>query len=137
MPHPAGSISYVPQAKAWFPRSYITTLKVHTNHVNVPSFADGLITWVHSPLDAVTGYTKIRDNVYDWNSNVYSLDFVVEYWYYVISPSPVEFEWGGEISITWDNTVKRTCLVVATVAADTDYYFPLPSPTAPYWTRAV
>ena len=137
MPHPAGIISYVPQAKAWFPRSYITMLKVHTNHVNVPSFADGLITWVHSPLDAVTGYTKIRDNVYDWNSNVYSLDFVVEYWYYTISPSPTEFEWGGEISITWDDTVKHTCLVVATVSADVDYYFPLPSPTVPYWTHPV
>jgi len=137
MPHPAGIISYVPQAKAWFPRSYITMLKVHTNHVNVPSFADGLITWVHSPLDAVTGYTKIRDNVYDWNSNGYSLDFVVEYWYYTISPSPTEFEWGGEISITWDDTVKHTCLVVATVSADVDYYFPLPSPTVPYWTHPV
>ena len=137
MPHPAGIISYVPQAKAWFPRSYITMLKVHTNHVNVPSFADGLITWVHSPLDAVTGYTKIRDNVYDWNSNVYSLDFVVEYWYYTISPSPTEFEWGGEISITWDDAVKHTCLVVATVSADVDYYFPLPSPTVPYWTHPV
>ena len=137
MSHPAGIISYVPQAKAWFPRSYITMLKVHTNHVNVPSFSDGLITWVHSPLDAVTGYTKIRDNVYDWNSNVYSLDFVVEYWYYTISPSPTEFEWGGEISIAWDDAVKHTCLVVATVSADVDYYFPLPSPTVPYWTHPV
>lgn len=137
MPHPAGIITYVPQAKYWFPRAYVTMLKVHTNHVNVPSFADGLITWVHSPLDAVTAYTKLRDYFYVWKSYTLSLDYVVEYWYYVIAPSPTEYEWGGELSIAWDDTVKRTCLVVATESADTDYYFDLPQAPSNYWTHPV
>lgn len=136
MPHPPGSMTYIPRGKYYFPRSYVTMLKVHTNHVNIPSYADGLITWVHSPLDSVTGYTKLKDNFIAWSSNTYTLDYLVEWWYFTIAPSPTEYEWGGELSVSWDDTVKRTCLVVATVAADTDYYFPLPSPTGPYWTNA-
>lgn len=134
MTHPPGIITYVPRGQHFFTRAYVTTLKVHTNHVNVPSYSDGLITWVHSPLDAVTGYTKLRSNFVAWNSNTYTLDYLVEWWYYVIAPSPTEFEWGGELSIAWDDTVKKTCLIVATAAADVDYYWSLPSPTVPYWT---
>ena len=137
MTHPAGVVTYVPQGKYWFPRAYVTMLKVHTNHVNVPSFADGLITWVHSPVDAVTGYTKLRDYFYVWKSYTLSLDYVVEWWYYVIAPSPTEYEWGGELSVAWDDSVKRTCLVVATEAADTDYYFDLPPAPPSYWNVPV
>ena len=137
MAHPHGIISYVPQSQFRFTRSYITKLKVHTNHVNVPSYADGLITWVHSPLDAVIGYTKLKDNVVAWSSNTYSLDYLVEYWYYVITPSPTEYEWGGELSYSWDDTVKHTCLVVATVAADVDYYFDIPPAPPDYWTHPI
>jgi len=137
MTHPPGIISYIPRGQFWFCRPYITKLKVHTNHVNVPTFSDGLITWTHSPPDAVLGFTKIRDVVYATSSNMYSLDHVVEWWYYVITPSPTEFEWGGEISIAWDNTVKRTCLIVATEAADTDYYFDIPPAPPGYWTQPI
>lgn len=137
MSHPPGIVTYVPQGKYWFPRAYVTMLKIHTNHVNVPSFADGLITWVHSPVDAVTGYTKLRDYFYVWKSYTLSLDYVIEWWYYVIAPSPTEYEWGGELSIAWDDSVKRTCLVVATEAADTDYYFDLPPAPPSYWTAPV
>jgi len=135
MTHPAGLISYVPEAGFRAPRSYITTLKVHTNHFNVPSYADGLITWVHDPIDAVIGYTKLRDDWWLWNSSVFPLSRIVEWWYYVITPSPTEFEWGGELSFAFDPIVEKTCLVVATVAADIDYYFPLPPTPSDYWTQ--
>lgn len=133
MTHPPGIISYVPQGKFWFPRSYVTTLKVHTNHVNSVSYADGLITWGHVPPDAVSGQTKIRDQIIPWSSNTYSLDFVVEWWFYVINPDPHEYEWGGEVSFAWDGTVKEHCLIVATESGDTDYYFPLPPAPDNYW----
>lgn len=137
MPHPPGLITYVPQAKFYFARPYITKLKVHTNHVNVPMYSDGLITWTHSPPDAVIGYTKLRDRCVTWSSNTYSLDFLVEWWYYVITPSPIEYEWGGELSYAWDDSIKRTCLVVATAAADVDYYFDIPPAPSTYWTHPV
>ncbi len=133
MTHPAGVVSFVPRGKFNFPRSYVNHIKIHTNHVNVPSYADGLITWVHSPLDAVTGYTKIKDVFIPWTSNTYSLDFLVEWWYYVIAPSPTEFEWGGELSFAYDALINDNCLIVATEAADTDYYFPLPPSPTDYW----
>lgn len=137
MPHPPGVITYVPSGGFCFPRAYVTKLKVHTNHVNVPSYSDGLITWIHSPPDAVIGYTKLRDNFVQWRSWPKTLDFVVEWWYYQILPDPHEYEWGGEISMGWDDTIKHTCLVVATAAADTDYYFDLPPAPPSYWTVPV
>lgn len=133
MPHPAGIVTYVPQGKFWFPRSYVTKLKIHTNHVNVPTYTDGIITWTHSPPDSVIGFTKIKDVFIPWTSNTYSLDFLVEYWYYQILPSPTEFEWGGELSFAYDSVVQANCLIVATESADTDYYYDLEPPPLPYW----
>lgn len=133
MTHPHGIVSYVPSGKFWLPRSYAIKLQVHTNHVNVPSYSDGLITWVHSPLDAVTGYTKIKDVFIPWSSNTYSLDFLVEWWYYTISPSPIEYEWGGELSFAWNPGEECNCLIVATESADTDYFFDLPPSPTDYW----
>ncbi len=133
MTHPPGIISYVPGGKFWFPRSYFTLLKVHTNHVNSVTYADGLITWGHVPPDAVIGYTKIRDQIIPWTSNTYSLDFVVEWWYYMILPSPTEYEWGGEVSYAFDPVVKQQCLIIATEAGDTDYYFEVPPAPPDYW----
>jgi hypothetical protein len=133
MPHPAGIISYVPQAKFWFPRSYVTFLKVHTNHVNSVSYSDGLITWGHIPPDAVSGQTKIRDQIIPWSSNTYSLSYVVEWWFYVISPSPIEIEWGGEVSFAYDDFIQADCLIIATEAGDTDYYYALPAAPDGYW----
>jgi len=137
MTHPHGIITYVPSGQLNLPRSYLTMLKVHTNHVNVPDYNDGVITWTHSPPDSVIGYTKLKDNFVTWSSNVYSLDYMVEYWYYKILPSPTEYEWGGELSIAWDQTVQRMCLVVATTSADTDYYFGLPPAPPYYWAHPV
>lgn len=137
MAHPHGIVTCLPQNQWRFPRSYITKLKVHTNHVNVPSYADGLITWVHSPPDSVIAYTKLKDVFIPWSSNTYSLDFLVEWWYFQILPDPTEFEWGGELSVSWDDTVKRTCLIIATAAADTDYYFDIPPAPPTYWTVPV
>jgi hypothetical protein len=133
MTHPHGIMTFVPGGQFNFPRSYVTKLKVSTNHVNVPSYADGLITWVHSPLDAVIAYTKLKDAFLPWSSNTYSLDWLVEYWYYQILPSPVEFEWGGSVRYAFDVTNECACVVIATEAADTDYFYDLaPAPTG-YW----
>jgi hypothetical protein len=133
MTHPTGFVSYIPQGKFWFPRSYITKLKVHTNHVNSVSYSDGLITWGHVPPDAVSGQTKIKDQIIPWTSNTYSLDFVVEWWFYVISPDPTEVPWGGEVSFAYDPAAEAHCLIVATEAGDTDYYFDLPPSPTDYW----
>lgn len=134
MAHPHGSITYVPTAKFWLNRSFPEVLKVHTNHVNSVSYADGLISWGHIPPDNVRAYTKITDKFIPWNSNTYSLDYLVEYWYYVVLPSPIEYAWGGEVSFAYDPMVKKNCLIIATASADTDYYFDLP-PAPPTWWR--
>lgn len=133
MAHPTGSVTYVPQAKFWFPRSYVTKLWVHTNHVNTVSYADGLITWGHSPADAVSGQTKIKAKIVAWSSNVYSLDHVIEWWFYQIAPDPTEFPWGGEVGFYYNDTVKAECLTIATEAGDTDYFFDLPAAPDSYW----
>jgi hypothetical protein len=133
MTHPHGVMTYVPGGRFAFPRSYITQLRIATNHVNVPSYADGLITWRHEPPDAVTGETKLKDVLIPWNSNAYTLDFVVEWWFFKIAPSPVEIEWGGEVSFEWNPTVKAHCLVIATAAADMNYFYPLAPAPSDYW----
>jgi hypothetical protein len=109
-------------------------LHVATNHVNSVSYADGLITWGHVPPDAVSGETKIKDNFIAWNSNVYTLDYLVEWWFYKIAPSPTEFEWGGDCRFEYDPVVKCNVITIATLAVDTDYYFDLPPAPPDYWT---
>jgi len=133
MTHPPGVMTFVPGGQFNFPRSYASFIKVHTNHVNVPSYADGLISWRHEPPDTVTGETKIKDVVIPWSSNTYSLDWLVEWWFFKISPSPTEIEWGGEVSFDWDDVVKANCIIIATAAADTDYYYPLEAAPTGYW----
>jgi hypothetical protein len=81
----------------------------------------------------VTGETKIKDVFIPWSSNTYSLDWIIEWWFFKIAPSPTEIEWGGEVSFAWDNFVMTNCLIIATAAADTDYYYDLPPSPADYW----
>lgn len=133
MPHPAGIITYVPNDTFRVPRGYVNKLWVHTNHVNVPHFADNLITWTHDPPDTVLGYTKLRDRFCDWTSNAYALNYLVEWWYYTIGTGGPEYEWGGELSFAYSPAQKVNCLVVATAAADRDYYFTLPPAPSDYW----
>jgi hypothetical protein len=137
MTHPHGIVTCLPQNQFRFTRAYITMLKVHTNSINVPHFSGYEITWQHNPPDTVLGHTGFKHNFIDWSSNTYSLDYLVEFWYFTVGIGGPEIEWGGELSIAWDNTVKRTCLVVATTAADTDYYFDLPPAPPTYWTHPV
>lgn len=42
-----------------------------------------LATMLYSPVPAFRGYVKFIDEWWDWSSNVYSLDFLVEYNYYI------------------------------------------------------
>lgn len=133
MTGPHGIVVCHPQNKFYFPRSYVTKLKVLTNHVNSVMYADGEITWGHVPPDAVTGLTKLKANFVTWSSNVYSLDYLVEEWWYRIAPDPTKIEWGGECNWIWDGTVKANCIEIATTAADTTYYFDLPPAPPTYW----
>lgn len=136
MTHPPGIVTCFPQAKFSLKRSYVNKLHVFTNNVNSVSYADGLITWGHNPPDAVSGQTKLKDAFWHWSSNRWQLDYIVEWWFYVIAPDPHEYEWGGECNFNWDDTHKCNVLTIATALADTHYYFDLPPAPPTYWLPA-
>lgn len=133
MSDPHGIVVCNPANQFNFPRSYVTKLKVFTNHVNSVNYSGGLITWGHIPPDAVDGQTKLKDNFIAWSSNVYSLDYLVEWWWFRINPDPTKIEWGGECNFKWDATLKTNVIEIATAAADTVYYYDLPPSPPSYW----
>lgn len=133
MTDPHGIVICYPQNKFNFPRSYVTKLKVVTNHINSVSYADGIITWGHNPPDAVDGRTVLKANFITWSSNTYSLDYIVQAWWFRVNPDPTKIEWGGECNFKWDGDVFTSVLEIATTSPDTTYYFDLPPAPPGYW----
>lgn len=133
MSDPHGVVVCHPQNQFNFPRSYVKKLRVITNHVNSVSYTDGVITWGHVPPDAVDGQTVLKPNFVVWSSNVYSLDYLVQAWWYRINPDPTKIEWGGECNFVYDPIQKCNVIEIATALADTTYYFDLPPAPPTYW----
>lgn len=74
---PPPFVSFVPGAKFAFPRSYYYQIYCEDQSPNISRFLD----YIHVDIDPTIGYGiwyKIRPQFWNWSSNRYTLDFVLE-----------------------------------------------------------
>lgn len=91
MPHPAGSFTCVPNNRFCFNRGYIFWFEWFVNSDNAGVTFDGEIFTIPSAtFPNIVQYVQIHPGWWDWSSNSYTLDHLVQAYWYVILPSPVE-----------------------------------------------
>jgi hypothetical protein len=82
-----GTGAYPQGAKYTFPRSYVYRFAISDTGITVVQVAN-TFTLTAPTLPAYTFTVRIPGNFYVWNSNQYTLDYVILESYYVVSPSP-------------------------------------------------
>lgn len=132
--HPSGSISYVPSGRFNFPRSYIYDIRVYVQHtVSHAYFADNIITVDYTPVPAFLATIKLRRNVYDWSSNCYTLDYLIEENWYVISAGGTEFVLPLQVGYASAvQSIRPAVNIVLDLGVDI-YTQTLPSQPSSYW----
>jgi hypothetical protein len=133
MTHPIGSIVYQPQPTFNFPRSYIYELHVFSNNDNPCVFVDNEIIFSSFGSPNFHMYVKLRDNFMAWNSNVYSLNYIIEWWYYKTSSSSPEFPYGGVVRFEYLAARNKTVLTVQSDVPNTHHYFDIEQQPSTYW----
>jgi hypothetical protein len=81
--------SYPQGAKYSFLRSYVYKFAISDTGITVTQVAN-TFTLHAAALPSYTFTVRIPGNFYVWNSNFYTLDYVILDSYYVISPSPTQ-----------------------------------------------
>ena len=91
------------------------------------------VSFTPAPGITQTLHFKIRDNVWDWSSNVYSLDYWVERAWNTYSFIPGEFDTPGYA--VWIPDTSLQCPVVLVHAGSPSVYFSGAMPRGPdtYW----
>lgn len=74
--------TYDPQAKFWFPRSYVFGLYFATYLGNTVTHVAGRYTVAAVPPDPTFAVMQLSNDFYLWSSKARSLDYIVtEFWY--------------------------------------------------------
>lgn len=92
--------SCTPQCKFWFPRSYLKGVQVSDYEANISWDVNVATVTLTIP---VTYYHVFVFNpiLWDWNSNTYSLDYILEDMYYFVPPDPTHIQ--TPVDIAWVN----------------------------------
>lgn len=125
---------YYPGAKFAFPRSYYYQIYVEDQSPNISRVGN----FIHVDIDTSIGYGiwyKLRPQFWNWSSNRYTLDFVIEdVWWEaffdgVHHPQNVIVQYGSR------GTPPIDSLIISNPAIQTDFVA-LPVQQAPgtYWT---
>jgi len=134
MTHPTGNLVFSQGGAFTVPRSYLNDViwdaEIHLGFTQT----DSLWTLTYSPLPLYRAYVKIRDEFWNWSSNAYTLDHIIEYCYEQLSPSDPETDALLFVFVDYNATIKRPALWFRTVAPGQELHYSLPPRTAPYWT---
>lgn len=95
------AFAYSPQAKFSFNRAYLEGFFVPWNPDTDTYWTDNVMFYI-APFYGTNGYITIRPNVWEWSSNTYTLDYVVESCTINFPPSPdyneLPYSLGWELS---------------------------------------
>jgi len=79
------------------------------------------------------GWIVMNPNFWQWSSNHYTLDHMVQYAYKKDTPSSPEESIGIRILYYYDRDLGRKAIYVSTVPPEVNYKLLLPEATRPYW----
>jgi hypothetical protein len=99
------SVTYTdiqPSAKFAFPRSYIKGIQILDYDDDIVWTANVAVVSIVIPGFTGTHTFIFRENFFEWNSNVYTLDYPLERVFYVQPPDPVEHDTPVSCDVHWD-----------------------------------
>lgn len=134
MTHINGSTVYPPAARFQIQRSYIQTLRWHTNPALIWAQDGGSWAITYPPLPGYTAYVKIKDGFWNWNSGRWYLKDIIEWAYEVYAPDPTELPLYLLLNAVRDAARGEFVLEFITFSGTTGRYDNLPARTEAYWT---
>ncbi len=105
MPHPAGSVTFLPGGRFTFCRGFLGSFEWFVNPDNdIISFDGEIFTIGSHGSPNIVQYVQIDTAWWSWSSNAYTLDHLVIAYWYVILPSPTEIPNSGlVIHLKWSH----------------------------------
>jgi hypothetical protein len=131
--HPKGSIVYTPQGQFNFNRSYVSEVLLHLESHLSYTVSGNEFTFLYSPAPTYRAFLKFRDEFWDWSSNTYSLDFVVEWNYQINFPGDTETTFFLGVAWNYDVTTHKFAIDITTVLPSLHSHYDLPPPTQVTW----
>jgi hypothetical protein len=128
---PRGGFTYGQRGQFAFNRAWLWGVDIYANHDHVPSMVAGRITYHSTAHPTYYGFIKVRDNVWGWSSNAYTMDYLIEYNYYTYPTVPTL--WPIKLSWVIHPSILVPCLQIQTNSPDTHTYLPYPTAGVPYW----
>lgn len=126
--------SYTPQAKFAFPRSYAYQIYVEDQSPNITRVGD----YIHTDIDASIGYGiwyKVRPQIWEWSSNRYTLDFVVEDCWWEAFFDGIHHPQDFVVAFASRSTPQIPSIVISNPFIQTDFVvIPISQAATNYWT---
>lgn len=125
--------SYFPQAKFAFNRGYLRQIALYDRSSSVV-MVDNLITCFSTDLPGLQLSYLINPKVWEWNTNVYTLDFVLCDAWYQYDAEPFHHEWGA--NVTFDkggDPVRWELRIEALFSSPIRTTLPIPPAPPDYW----
>lgn len=133
MAHPKGSIVYNPGGRFCVPRHYVSQLFLHIESHLTYSISVDEITFLYSPIPLYRAYLKFKDEFWNFSSNAYTLDFIVEWNYQTSFPGDAETTFFLGVAYSYDAGNCRHSIDLTTVLPSLDSVTPLPPPSNATW----
>jgi hypothetical protein len=137
MTHPNGATVNPPVAQFVLQRSYIQTLRWHTNPVLVFSQAGSEYTITAPFLPGYQAKVKMKDGFYNWNSGAWRLDQILDWCYEQYLPDPTEYPAFLIINAGRDTTFGEFVLEFVTFGGSTPRWDTLPPSPTGYWNAGI
>jgi len=135
--HPNGATVYPPVAQFKLQRSYIKTLRWHTQPILTWSQSGSEWEIRYPPIPGYRAYVKLKDGFYNWNSGSWSMGQVIEWCYEQYLPDPTELPAFLIVNAGRDHDIGEFVLELVTYAGTTPRYDPLPDQSATWWSGQV
>lgn len=125
---------YTPSAKFAFPRSYAYQIYVEDQAPTITRVGD----YIHTDISSVIGYGiwyKIRPQMWNWSSNRYTLDFVVETCWWEAFFDGIHHDQDYVVALAPRGTSPLMSIVISNPYIQTDFVpFAIAQAPSTYWT---
>lgn len=134
-----GSYFSEPNGRFAVNRAYITHMVVKQNHDNYPpTFGDRTIRWPSVNFPNIVQWLGFLPQWIEPSSNTYSLDAIIQEYFYQVLPSPTPIPNSGLVlRYVWSITLSCMVLEVEKEAADTEAIWDLAGGAGGYWLDPV
>jgi hypothetical protein len=128
-----GTGTYSPQGRFGFPRSYIGAV-AFPSELTLEAAAFGVYVLNDFGIFNDRLFVKLKFNFFQWTSNKYTLDYIVEECYFHALPSTTENPLNFHIHfLPGDGVNKATLFIQLAPFSNVPDRIALPAATVPYW----